>query len=1115
MPLTAGVVNTVILSDGGPGPYLLGSEFVDSCSITVKCQDSSFVPPWVYIPDNNAILFSDMIDSGKVLLISYNTTNYGLPKIYSLFPKIRLKTREAQPGQDRSRPKVLISKENENLSVSGYKSISVAAGNFGQISLEQGLDVEIGGELRPGTQLKAHFTDQGSTLDGATREISEFDMIYVTLNDPKFDVVAGDQFIQWPIDGIISGQKKIKGLSISVHPGPFTANVFGALTGGNFTTETWHGKNGLQGPYTFSGKGEQGIITPIGGTVKIKLNGKYLEEGEDKDFTVDYDLGSATFKPKVPIRDNDLIIVEYEYKLFDYQRILAGGSAGFSTSDSIFTVQGAMWSEADNKNHPIDISLDSSDIDQLRRAGDQTVYGYNYRAVHENDVPVVSGYEPLYEKVDSLGRTFFRYKPFDPKYPEDRSGRYRVYFSYAGKNKGTYIRDTSVSGQQVYKYVNDTIGDYVPRTELPTPKRLTVGEITSQLNLNLLKVKVNVAGQDYDRNLYSSLDDDDDRGSAVTSSVIIGKKDLENRSLWLSADYNFLSRYFQGQHLDTYDKFERWDDSSSNVQNVEHQFWESYFGITPFKLISAEAGYGQSRNNSYLVTDKYFWYSRIKPSEKLLLDYNGTYFRHYDKHRLERNNRKDIARVLYKKQKHCLELTFKDEWQADSAKMGYGLISGLLNYEFIPWNLHQSFEFRQFRSGDAGIFNATDTGWAFIWDQSINHQLFDWWKVDGMSSLFITETNTSGVTKNESSINFLVDINSHLNFRNTGLSSQQHYHLSSEKISSVIQVPVLTVKGLGTHVYNDSLREYVPQINGDYLLLQREVYDSTDGRARKKRFDLAWSWDPVKKISGILNDLSWQGTLILEEHSDYQLKGLEGYLPGIISLKDIKTPFSNNKVTYADLSYRQEIFWVPEEEKTANGELSVALSLRKIRSYQETAVETGFGFERRFGKLTLRNDSKYGYVFHNDSLVQDFYIRDLNTVFSQSVKLNDAFDIYLRECVGWARKDDPTTKDKSLDLDSCIYVQLNPGVQFKPFSIGLAEASYLLSYVPVPGDLDYRMARGLSSGLSHIISVTAAFQVGKHFSVSGTYRSEIRKLPGNSDYEKGEHSVVMEMKAFL
>lgn len=1113
--LYAQIVDTTILGDGGPGPYVLGNSFLDSSSIKVKFTDSSSVPQWIYIADNNAILFSDNIDSGKTLQIHYVKKYYGLPKIYSLFPKVRLQIRDSITIEAEKSRSASILSERENLSVSGYKSISVAAGNLGQISLEQGLDVQIGGELRPGTELKAHFSDQGSTLDGATREISEFDMIYVTLSDPRFNVVAGDQFLNWPFEGILSGQKKIKGLSVSAHSKKISVGTFGALSGGKFTTETWHGRNGLQGPYNLSGKGEKGIITPIGGTVKVKLNGKKLEEGDEKDFTVDYDLGSITFLPKIPIRDDDLIIVDYEYKIFDYQRTLFGTTAGFSTSDSILSFQGVLWSEADNKKHLIDVSYDSSDLAELRKSGDSPVYGYNYRAVHENDVPEESGYEPLYQKIDSLGMIIFHYKPFDPKHPDDRGGRYLVYFSYEGKGKGSYIRDTTITVHQVYKYVGEGSGDYLPRTQLSTPKRLTTGEITGELRLEKLKVKFNGAGQDFDKNLFSSSNDDDNRGSAVRGSFLAGQKDFGIKSIWLSGNYNYSSKYFDNELLNAYDRYSQWDDSTRKDFQKENQFWEGYFGLTPVKRVTAEIGYGQKLIDKSLTTDKISYYSRIGILKKLQLEYTGTLFHHYTESKKESVNRKGVTRLLFQPDKHSFELSYKDEWLRDTSKYGSGLMGGLLYYEFFPLHLKQNFEFNQYRSGKGKLFEATDTGWAFSWEQSIDNQLFSWWKLSGTSSFFTSKTGSAKSNDRLSSTTFLIDANSVMEFAKTGLSSSQHYRLSSEKMSSIIQVPVLTVKGQGTHIYDDSLKEYVPHANGDYLLQQREIYDSTDFRVKKKLIDLSWSFSPVKKLKGIINDLDWAGTLLLEEHVDSRTKGWRAWIPGILSLKNYKSPFENKSINFADLSYRQEIEWNPEDFKNISGDLFTFLSLRKIRSYQETGIESGLNFEIRHGKLTLGNEVRYCRVFHDDSLIQDFYVRDLNTVLSQKFQFIDAFGIYLQECLGWARKDDRFSKSKQVRPDSCVYLQLNPGVQWRPLEHGFAEASYFISFAPLPGEIDYRMARGMSAGLSHVISVSTDFQIGKHFSLSGSYRGEMKKLAGKSDYEKGEHTVTMEMKAFL
>ncbi len=1088
---------------------------MDSHSITIRFADSSSVPPWIYIADNNGVLFSEQIDSGKTMLFHYSTMYYGLPKVYSLYPKIRLRARDTLNEQttDKKRSVSLLN-QSENLNVSGYKSISVAAGNLGQISLEQGLDVQIGGELRPGTELKAHFSDQGSTLDGATREISEFDMIYVTLSDPKFDIVAGDQYVSWTIDGILSGEKKIKGLSVSVRPGLFSVGAFGALSGGNFTTETWHGKNGLQGPYSFSGKGEQGIITPIAGTIKIKVNGKTLEEGENKDFTVDYDLGSVTFNPKILIRDQDLIIVEYEYKLFDFQRSLLGTTAGFATRDSTFSVQGVLWSEADNKNRLIDISFDSSDMAELRKAGDKPVFGYNDRVVHENDVPEVSRYEPLYQKVDSLGKTIFRFKPFDPSFPQDREGRFRVYFSYVGKGNGSYVRDVTVREYEVYVYTGENGGDYLPLTPLSTPKRMTAGEIAGDLRLNMLKMKINVAGQDHDKNLFSSIDDDNNRSSAVRASMLAGEKSYDKRSAWLSGDYNYSSRRFNVELFDTYDRHNLWDDSTYNESEVERQFWQGNFGITPHKLLSAEIGYGQNRIDSNMTTDKFTWYSRIQPFKRIMLDYNGTLFRHHEKSR-KGMNRKDIARLVFQQEKHNAELAYKVEWRTDSLNAGVGTVAAALQYGYLPWNLKQNFDFRQYRKGKTTLFGATDTGWAFSWEQSVDNHLSEWWKFNGLSSFHITKTGIQDKQNRLSSTTFLIDLNSEMNSRKSGFNSTQRYRLSSEKTSSFIQIPVLTVKGHGTHVYDDSLKEYVPSPFGDYFLQQREVYDSTDGLVRKKRLDLNWSYHPARKIKGILNDLNWYGTLLLDEHVDWRAPGWKAWVPGWFSLEQIRNPFENKNVSYSDLSYRQQIQWMPKEWERLSGDLFGQISLRKIRSYQETSTESGFNIQVKKGNLTFSDESRFCYVFHDDSLIQDFYVRDFNTVLAQRLNFAEKFEIYVQECVGWARKDDPYSKDKPVKPDSSFYVQLNPGFQWRPFNQGWAEASYMFSYVPIAGELDYRMARGISAGLSHVVSVAANFQFGKHFSLSGSYRGEVNRLPFKTSFEKGLHTVIMEMKAFL
>jgi hypothetical protein len=248
-------VDTTLFGDGGPGPYPIGKWFPDTATLTVTLPDSSGAAPWTLIADRNALLFSQPIDSGMPIHVRFHTMFYGVPKIFSLYTKTYLSPDDTAAALDTAKFAALAPPREENLSVSGYKSVGVSVGSFGQVNLEQGLDVRIGGDIRPQTSLTAHLSDQGSSLDGATREISDFDMIYISLDNPSYRAVAGDQYVAWPFKGLLSGQKKIKGLSASYTPlsAPLSLGAFGALSGGNSAIETKQGQTGKQGPYYLTG----------------------------------------------------------------------------------------------------------------------------------------------------------------------------------------------------------------------------------------------------------------------------------------------------------------------------------------------------------------------------------------------------------------------------------------------------------------------------------------------------------------------------------------------------------------------------------------------------------------------------------------------------------------------------------------------------------------------------------------------------------------------------------------------------------------------------------------------------------------------------------------------
>ncbi|MBN1130177.1 MAG: hypothetical protein JXA71_14390, partial [Chitinispirillaceae bacterium] len=857
-PARATQVDTTITGNGGPGPYYLGSSFIDTSTLSITMPDSSPVPQWTFVSDHNALLFSEPLDSGAAVRVSFSSAFYGVPKIFSLYPKTWLDLHDTAGTFDTTARTAGMQTHDDNLTVSGYKSFGMSLGSLGQVNLEQGLDVRIGGDLKPGTSVAAHLSDQGSSLDGTTREISDFDMIYLALKDPSYGAVAGDQYAAWPFSGLVSGRKKIKGLSVTITPEKtrLSAGAFGALSGGNVTIESKQGRTGVQGPYYLSGKGEQDFIQPVSGTVRVRLNGRDLDEGADRDFIVDYELGTITFTPKRPIKNEDLLRFEYEYKLFNYQRTLAGGSAGIAGTDSQFSVLGVFWSENDNKNHPLDLILTPADLQALAVAGDRIPEASTARPVHPNDVARESQLYALYKKRLVDGDSLFVYTPFDVTAPDSVAGFYYVWFrALSPGESGRYRVAFTDHRGSIYDTCAPALATHTDRSPITAAGARRTGEIQAALSLPWLSAKLNIAGQDLDRNLFSSLDDDNNRASATALSFTAGSQRQDKRSAWLSGTHRFTSKRFDAEVITAHERKELWNDTRLSLGRVERQLWDATAGVTPLAHFQTSLSYGQELSSNMLVTDKLVPSARYRLyDDRLSLDYTGSFFRHLAEGE-KGSGQREYGSATLALPKNALGLLYRDEWRCDTSGNGSGLYEGAVTWEFEPLRLRQKLSYLSKRKSTPERFVSIDTGYAARWEQSVDHAILASWRLSGSSAFDRTVDRTAGRTTT-----MLIDLTSDIEPRSRFFSSRQHYRASSEIASSFIQVPVYAGKGMGTHVYDSARKEYVPYVPGDYFLQQQEVYDSSSNlHVRKSTIDISWSFEPPAPLPGILNDLSWQG----------------------------------------------------------------------------------------------------------------------------------------------------------------------------------------------------------------------------------------------------------------
>jgi len=1111
-----GSIDTLITGNGTPGPYLLGNHFIDRPSLMVERTDSGYLPQYTFVRSVNGLLFSAPIDSSIKIHVSFSLIYQGITRIYSLYEK---RYKSAADSLSDSNSFAAVTRQvirDDNLAISGFKSMGVSIGSFGQVNFEQGLDVRIGGEIRPGTELSAHLNDQGTSLDGATREISDFDRIYVTLSDPHFKIVAGDQYIQWPFSGILTGQKKIKGIAASLQPGPVSVSAFGALGGGNFTVQTWRGELG-QGPYPFRGNGEAGFIMPIRGTIHLTINGATCEEGFDKAYTIDYDLGTITFSTKYLIRPEDLIRAEYEYKTFDYQRTVAGTALSSTLGDSLVTIEGALWTETDNKNNPIDLVLTDDNIRTLKKSGDHAPLDTAAYLVNRNDVLDRYASVPLYARTDSAGTVIFVYREPDHADLLKNDSLYEVHFTISD-SCGDYTR-TILLDEYVYRYVGPCAGTYSPLTPLRTPVRQTSGELQTRLTTSFVKARIDVAGQEYDRNLFSSSNDDDNLASALSASALIGKKSTSEKALWLDGTLQYYSERFNREAVSASERKTSWNDTALSESTTGRTLWEVIAGFTPVSTFTSAFTYGQQRSDNLLTTDKAGMSATFRPQSFLSGSYSGNYFRHYEAAKFGTGHRQD-ASISTPFRLHGLQLFGHDEWRESADKRGSGLLEGRFAYTFFPLDISQELTYTSFRSGSSGLYRSIDTADAVSWMQRLDVSPLAAWRINGNSTWQLRRSLESLQKSNSTTL--LIDLKSSTGSSASPFSSTQHFHTTAERASRYIQVPTYVGQGRGTHLWDSTLMEYTPdpQGAGDFIIRQTEALDSTNN-SRTRKSMLAGTWGlrkGTKSTSGILDDLTWEGTLTLEEHLDAATPGIAGWLPGYRSLRSLTDSSKSwNGIRYSDLVYTQDIGWTPSFNPSLEAQLSIRPAFSFIRSYREPSLTLEAIFSKEGPRYSSQTTFRHYSLQHDDtssSTTTDAYsLRDLSLSFRITRHLPHDIDLSLAPVAGWGQQKSRFSSVNRKLFDSTLYGQITPEARMVIPSRGSLSAAYTFSIVGIPPDHDYRIAGGFSTGLSHTLTFNGNVRAGKYFVFNGSYRGE---MYGRSDTDRpSEHVMSLEVQAYL
>lgn len=406
--------------------------------------------------------------------------------------------------------------------------------NQGQ-SVQSSMDLQISGRLSKDVTILASISDHNLPIqaDGYTQTLEEFDKIYMQLNIKEKSILrAGHLDLVEAKNYFAKYQRRSMGLQFQTEFGKDSktfVDISAGVARSEFHRIRFQGVEGNQGPYRLTGKNGEQFITLISGSEQVFIDGILMKRGENQDYIINYNTGEVTFTSFRPIFQQNFITISYNYANRNYSRYLFTGKLEHQREK--FKVGLNWFMENDNKNAPLSLSLSKEDEQILAEAGNDPNLMYAPSGVvTEYDVNKI-----LY-RLNPAGN-FYEFST-DPSLT-----LYQVSFTYFGANQGDYKIAQTTNNGRVFEYAGPNGGDYRAVRKLPSPQKSQVYSLNSEYLLNEGKIGADISLSNYDVNLFSSKDSDQNIGYAWR---VFGNKSFTKNS-WKgtpSFEYQYIDKQF-------------------------------------------------------------------------------------------------------------------------------------------------------------------------------------------------------------------------------------------------------------------------------------------------------------------------------------------------------------------------------------------------------------------------------------------------------------------------------------------------------------------------------------------------------------------------------------------
>ncbi len=535
------------------------SLLIDSSSIMIEhVNRQAFLDPWRYDATKKQIQISSPAGPDS-LLISY--------RIFPFYSKAEYKLYDRSLIQQALRPEYAkpiagpSKKENwwesTGMEYSGNFTRGISTGTNQSLLLNSNLNLQLHGDLGEGLIITGAISDNQIPIqpEGNTRQIQEFDKIYLRLSKNRQQLTAGDFEIGRPPGHFINYFKKNKGGLLesewNVNEWKVKNTSAFAISKGKSNRQQIQTTNGNQGPYRLSGSGGEAFIIILAGSEKLWIDGQLMERGEQSDYVIDYNLAEIRFTPNRLITEQSRVTVEFEYLDQNYTRSLIAHQSQIRNERTQFYFN--IFNEQDSKRPAIPTDLDSTDQRILAQAGDDpslatrtsvskagSSFNVNRVYYRERDTTIII-------KGNLILMNYLVYDPYAD------STALQVYFSEVAEGKGNYRLKSSSANGRVYEWVSpdpataQATGNYEPVTELIAPQSHFIANTGFGIEFKRTgKVHAEIAYSSLDLNRISSIQDGNNSGIALELEGLTPSFSLRDSNYKVQAGirYEFIHQNF-------------------------------------------------------------------------------------------------------------------------------------------------------------------------------------------------------------------------------------------------------------------------------------------------------------------------------------------------------------------------------------------------------------------------------------------------------------------------------------------------------------------------------------------------------------------------------------------